>query len=433
MIFAFALTLPLVACKKEDDNQNNNEGPVYSETTPSFSANSNLNATGNTHYFPYVFASTSDPMVLWSEKDGTDTKVRGVKLSGTAASGSTIDALTDLGIQNSGESTNHAIAFDESTSKYLAVVMHNETSDFGMRAKLFTSTDQSEVLFDVEGPYQYAPTANRPAIASNNNGIFGLVYHTNSGFYSDSKIAFKTINASTGEVSPAAASESITGIEISGVQCQFPDIAWNASANVFGIVYHTGVTSSSKVMFTSVDVNGNVVTAPTAIYSNATTGQFPKIKEDGSGFAVMWQEFGAVKFGEDTELTGVPHIMFKRITATGGDVAVTGDANIVDTEKNTVIMSNPYLAEAYIHFDLVVKTAGSEYGLVWATQNAPYQIQFAKALYSGNEVTTTAPVDLSVSTEQSDKPTIDFAAGQYVITYVGHNGSKSETRIVAGN
>jgi hypothetical protein len=426
----------LTSCKKdEEESENaNGEGPVYSEVNNTFSSNATLMSSGNTQYFPILRGNTADPMVFWSEKDSNVPKVRGVKLSGNAASGSTIDVDIEVGVNNSGESTNQAVAYDPSSGKYLSVHMHNETGEFGMVGKLFTSADQSATQFSIDGPFVYTnDSPNHPEVAVSSNGVFGIVYTTNTGFFTSSKIAFKAVNANTGVVSPAVVADTQNGIELTDVQSASADIAWNSSANVFGIVYHSGTTTNAKIMFVSVNESGTIVTAPKEIHNIGNTVDYPKIKEDGDGFAVIWQDYSKVNFEGETELSGTPAIRLNRISATGDVKAISGDANLVNTTNKSVLMSNPYLAAAYIHFDFTVAAPNSKYGIVWATQDAPYQIQFAEATFTGDAVLTSEPVNVSVSTENSDTPSVNYINGKYVITYSGHTGVSYTNRIVVQN
>ena len=429
-------TIGFTGCKKEDeeDENANGDGPVYSEVDNTFSSNTTLLSTGNTQYFPILRENTADPMVFWSEKDNNVPKIRGVKLSGNAASGSTIDIDTEVGANNSGESTNQSVTYDPFSGKYLSVHMHNETGEFGMVGKLFTSSDQTQPQFAIDGPFVYTnDSPNHPEVAVSSNGVFGVVFTTNTGFFTSSKIAFKAINASTGVVTPAPVADIQNGIELTDVQSSSADIAWNSQAGVFGIVYHSGTTTNSKIMFVSVNESGSIVTAPTEIHNIGNTVDFPLIKEDGDGFAVIWQDYSKVNFEGETELSGTPGIRLNRISATGAVKGMSGDVNLVNTTNKSVLMSNPYLAAAYIHFDFTVSTSNSKYGVVWATQDAPYQIQFAEATFTGDVVVTSKPVNVSVSTENSDTPTINYINGKYVITYAGHTGVSYTNRIVVQN
>lgn len=424
------------ACKKEEnENENNNgEGPKYADVQPSFSTNATLKSSGNTQYFPILRGNTADPMVFWSEKDNNIPKIKGVKLSGNAASGSIIDVDVEIGANNSGESTNQSVAYDPTTGKYLSVHMYNQTGQFGMVGKLFTSTDQTQAQFPIDGPFVYTnDSPNHPEIAVSSNGVFGVVFTTNTGFFTSSKIAFKAVNASNATVIPAPVADTQNGIELTDVQSSSADIAWNSQAGVFGIVYHSGTTTNSKIMYVSVNETGTIVTAPTEIHNIGNTVDFPKIKEDGDGFAVICQDYSKVNFEGETELSGTPAIILKRISASGVVKEMSGDVNLVNTINKSVLMSNPYLAAAYIHFDFTVSASNSKYGVVWATQDAPYQIQFAEATFTGDVVVTSEPVNVSVSTENSDTPTVNYINGKYVITYAGHTGVSYTNRIVVQN
>ena len=109
-------------CKKDEEEENSNgEGPTYYEVDNTFSSNVTLSSTGNTQYFPILRGDNADPMVFWSEKDNNIPKVRGVKLLGNTASGGTIDVDVEVGVNNSGESTNQSVTYDPVSGKYLSI------------------------------------------------------------------------------------------------------------------------------------------------------------------------------------------------------------------------------------------------------------------------------------------------------------------------
>ncbi len=437
-IFASAI-LVLSACKKDKEDTTETDDPVVGDANiaaPSFSSSYTVGAASGSQYYPFIFSNASFKALVWGE----NTTPRTIKMleldQNYQAVGNASNVVDDCGNINDADSYNQTIAYDPTSTLLLSVYAHSENNtstaqkDFSLKGKLYNPLNLTNSSFYIEGPFDYAnERPNRPSVATNGQAQFAVVYHSDEGFSNNSVIKLKLVDAA-GNVTPADSSGTQTGFVLSNTGAQFAKVAFNSNQNLYGVVYTKGTGTAKTVYFLTFDGNGTVITQEKKIINTGSTAEFPIIKEDGDGFVIAWRDYRFIKIGENTGVTGMPSIRIARISSTGTLINANGATDIFSSTDQSLLVSNPYENGAYLHFDLVVVAAGQKYGLVWATQDAPYEIQFSEVQISGTNIAASIPKTLSASGVQSDKPTIAYANGKYIIAYQGHTGTSYENRLV---
>ena len=425
---------------KKDDGSCTYATPTIGDesiASPTFTTNALL-ASSKSQEFPQLVLSGSNSGVLWAESPSPcELKFVGLT-SSYAADGAAGTAVDNTGTISSATDVDANLVYSSSASKYMTAYVHAQSSDYGLKGKVFTPSDMTEGVFDIEGPFNYANERPRyPKMDANGSGTIGVVYHSSSGTSTPSSILFKTVDVSGSSpvVSPAAESTQ-TGIELSvgDSDALFPDIAWNTSAGVFGVVYMVGSGNGRSIKFVTVDASGTIVTsAKTLIPADGLEVQQPRIVADGSGFAITWRDFRKVQIGNAEPITGIPAIRFARCDANGNLTSASGATDIFDASDNSLLISNPYMNEVSLYHDLVVKTPGSVYGLIWATQTSPYEVYFSEVRVSGSTVSASVESKISGSAS-SDRVGIASDGSKYIITYTAaKSGSGYETILGQSN
>ena len=182
------------------------------------------------------------------------------------------------------------------------------------------------------------------------------------------------------------------------------------------------------------DASGTIVTsAKTLIPADGLEVQQPRIVADGSGFAITWRDFRKVQIGNAEPVTGVPAIRFARCDASGNITSASEATDLFDAVDNSLLISNPYMNEVSIYHDLVVKTPGSSYGPIWATQTSPYEVYFSEVQISGNSVAASVQSKVSGSAS-SDRVGIASNGSKYIVTCTAtKSGSGYETILGQSN
>ena len=406
--------------------------------------NNVLLSTSANQEFPKLIMNGPTKSVVWGEGNGP------VSLHHTNLNGSFLGMydsviVTETGNQNTQPlHADFTTEFDASTNNYLTVYKHNyyqgANRDFSLKAVLYNNINNTSTPFYIEGPFQYSSEAPGGGfgtnIASNDNGVFCVAYHSSLTNSSTSKVKIKLVDASTGVVSPAASAGAQTGIELTGTGVTNPpSIAWNETAGVFGITYTTGSGNARKIKFVSVDVNGNIVTAAKDLIADASIEtQYPRIYADGANFVMVWRDFRTFQIQPFPPVNGTPAIRIAQITPTGDLIDLSGTAELFEENDESLILSNPYQNEIGLHFDLVVITPGQEYAITWTTQTSPQITQLSYVKVTGSTIESTIPLTVNQSGLNSDAPTIgyDNATSKVIIAYTEHNGSDYENRIITG-
>lgn len=404
-------------------------------------SNSALMYTGKNQYHPKVFYQNGAHSVVWGQGTSGEVGLFRTDLNSSYAASGGMDTVVGFtGNQMTDPTTlNHVMTFDSIAGKYLSVY---ETADkptvinyeFTMKAKLYSDTDQSGSEIIIEGPFDYTTDMpHRASVAVSSNSKFCVAYHSDGGSSTNSVIRVKIIDAATGTVTPTATANSQNGYAVTFPGAQYPDVAWNESAGVFGIVYTIGSGNNQKIKFVSVDETGTVVTAEKdVINDNSISVEFPKIIADGNSFIIAWRDYRSYQLPGETGLSGIPQTRVASLDAQGNVNTLTGDALFFDSNDNSLLISNPYLTGTYLYIDLVVAEAGSKYGVVWATQDSPQEIRFAEVHLNGTTIGATVPVSVNENGVQSNVPTIAYNNGDYIITHQGYTGTGYENRIAVG-
>ena len=171
------------------------------------------------------------------------------------------------------------------------------------------------------------------------------------------------------------------------------------------------------------------------IADNSMLSTQPRIEADGAGFVIVWTDYRNFQIPNETLQSGKPMSRIAQLTATGDLIANTGTAPFFDAADNSLILSNPYEYEVYsLRQELVVVTPGEKYGVIFTSQNAPYETYVVEAQVSGGVMNAMVPVLVSDPTLTTDQPSIAYDAtnSKYVVGFQQYTGSSYEGRISAG-
>lgn len=398
---------------------------------------------GNTsQYKPMVFTENGEKSVIWTQGVSGNVGIFHTALNSNYI-GTQVDTVVSFtGILNSdGDGLSLRGDYNANADKFCAIYRfaHNitpVTKDFSLKGKVFSSSDFSSSEFVIEGPMDYA--SDLPAaweIAKGPNNTFGVVYMSDGGNSTNSQILFKTIDATTGVVTPAPTANSQTGTVISVFGAGEPHVAWNDQEKVWGITYIWGTGKNTKIAFVALDVNGSILTTDKdVINDNTILSTEPIIKADGDGFVLIFKDFRSFQIpGEPSAGSGTPSSRICQLTKTGDLVANSGTSPFYDLADHTMIISNPYQYGIYMYQDLEVVTPRQKYGVSWVTQDAPYRVYFTEVQVSSTGVMNSMiPVAVDDATLTSDQVSMSYDNGKYVITHMEYNGMKYKNRITVG-
>ncbi len=398
---------------------------------------------GNTsQYKPMVFCEDGERSVVWTQGVSGDVGIFHTALN-TNYIGTQVDTVVaNTGILNSdGDGLSLRGDYNANADKFCAIYRFADNinvaqKDFSLKGKVFSSSDFSSSEFVVEGPMDYAndlPAAWEMAAGPNNT--FGVVYMSDGGNSTNSQILFKTIDASTGTVTPAPTANAQTGTVISVYGAREPHIAWNEQEQVWGITYIWGTGNNTKIVFVALDASGSLLTTDKdVIADNTILSTDPMIKADGDGFVLIFKDFRPFQIpGEPSAGSGMPCSRICQLTKTGDVIANSGTAPFYDSNDNTMILSNPYEYGVYIYQDMEVVTPREKYGVTWVTQDAPYRVYFTEAQVSTTgEMNSMVPVAVDDATLTSDQVTMAYDNGKYVIAHMEYNSIKYKNRITVG-
>lgn len=398
---------------------------------------------GNTsQYWPQVFSEDGEKSVIWTQGVSGDVGVFHTALNANYI-GSQIDTVVSFtGILNSdGDGTNLRTAYNTNANKFCAIYRFADnlsvvTKDFSLKGKTFSSSDFSDTELLIEGPMDYAndlPAAWEMAAGPNNT--FGFVYMSDGANSTNSQILFKTVDAVTGVVSPASAANSLTGTVVSNFGAREPHVAWNDQEQVWGITYIWGTGNNTKIVFVALDASGSLLTPDKdVINDNTILSTDPIIKADGAGFVLVWKDFRDFQIpGEPSAGSGMPCSRICQLTKTGDQVTNNGTSPFFDSNDNSLILSNPYQYGVYLFQDIEVVTPGEKYGVTWVTQDAPYRVYFTEVHVSTTgEMKAMIPVAIDDATLTSDKVSMAYENGKYIISHMEYNSIKYKNRIAVG-
>ncbi|MFT5600810.1 MAG: hypothetical protein ACI9N1_001046 [Flavobacteriales bacterium] len=398
---------------------------------------------GNTsQYWPQVFSENGEKSVIWTQGVSGDVGVFHTALNSNYI-GSQIDTVVAFtGILNSdGDGTDLRTAYNANADKFCAIYRFADnlsvvTKDFSLKAKTFSSTDFTDAELVVEGPMDYAndlPAAWEMAAGPNNT--FGMVYMSDGASSTNSQILFKTIDGATGVVTPASATNMLTGTVVSNFGAREPSVAWNEQEQVWGITYIWGTGNSTKIVFVALDASGSLlIPDKDVINDNTVLSTDPIIKTDGDGFVLVWKDFRDFQIpGNPSAGSGMPSSRLCQLTKTGDQVTNSGTSPFFDSNDNSLIVSNPYQYGVYLFQDVEVVTPGEKYGVTWVTQDAPYAVYFAEVQVSNTgAMNSTIPVAIDDATFTSDKVSMAYENGKYIISHMEYNSLKYKNRIAVG-
>lgn len=423
------------ACKKEEPTPEDQttedpttedpaeENPVVGDETLvpiNFSSPSPLASSMNNYEYPSVFNGG----VLWASSPNP-TSVRCVEVDGgLSAVGNDYEVVSSTGTQSGPNDIDVKAIKESQTGSIITAFNYAQSGEYGMKFKEFTHADQSIAEAYLEGPFLYANERPRyPEMAGDGNGTIGVVYHSSSGTSTPSSIRFKTIDVSGGgTVSPAASTTQQTGTVISGGDSDalFPQVAWNANQNAYGVVYMVGSGNNRSIRFTKVDASGSVLVGPVTVTSGAGfETQNPRIASDGNNFAITWRDFRTIQIGAAEPVQGVPSIRLAIVDGNGTTQSLGGAADIYDATDNSLLLTNPYQIEAGMYHEVVVKSPGQKYGVVSATQTSPYQLYFVEVNNDGATLEGTVQSNISNSSLSEDRLDLRVSNGEYQLVLTG--------------
>lgn len=410
--------------------------------TYNFTSNS-LPQGGNTsQYQPLVFCEDGERSVIWTQGTSGDVGVFHTALNSNYISNNVIDTVVSYtGILNSdGDGLSLRADYNANAGKFGVVYRFADNittvqKDFSLKAKSFSSSDFSASELVLEGPFDYSnelPFAWE--IAAGPNNTFGVVYMSDGGNSTNSVIRFKTFDANTGIVSPAASAGSQTGTSISAYGAKDPSIAWNEQEQVWGITYVWGTGNNTKIVYVALDASGSILTPDKDLVSdNSYTSQDPTIKADGDGFALVWRDFRSFQIPGQTSTSGMPATRICQLSKTGDVISNTGTSPYFDNNDNSLILANPYSYGTYIYHDFAVVADRETYGVTWITQDAPYAVYFTEAqVSSAGEMNAMIPVQLDDVTLTSNQASVAYESGKYIVCHMQHNSQKYKNRIAVG-
>jgi hypothetical protein len=80
-----------------------------------------------------------------------------------------------------------------------------------------------------------------------------------------------------------------------------------------------------------------------------------------------------------------------------------------------------------------VVTPGEKYGVTWVTQDAPYAVYFTEVHVSNTGVMNSmVPVQIDDVSNTSDKVSMAYENGKYIISHMEYNSIKYKNRIAVG-
>jgi hypothetical protein len=254
-----------------------------------------------------------------------------------------------------------------------------------------------------------------PAVASDGTD-FGLTYATSPAASSPSHIIFQKILADG------------TGgdeVEVSSADFAFnPSISWNSEKSIYGLSWQKADSASDmpEVYFASVDKNGAVVTTAVRVTADDGAGsKEPVIVAKAGGFGIAFRDFREVKLGEASPVEGMPHIRLCEIDDKGKMTDVTND-DVVDASDEYMI-SSPYEEEA-AHATLTLQ--GTEWGLAWGAQSAPFVIYFSQVKTAATGMTHARKQIISVTESRALSPSIASAADDdFFVVWMDERGEKA--------
>jgi hypothetical protein len=389
---------------------------------------------GANQEFPKLVKQDTTYAVSWVQS-GSPIKVLKVELDTitsnlrTAISG-TGNVITNVGALNSSSTVDQTFAVLPNGLR-LQVYVRAQNNQYALMGNVYYKNVLVSNDFRIEGLFTTANARPRyPQITTDGISKFFVVYHSSSGTASPSVIRMKVIDVSNVVVpivsapaviiNPAPSNVSQNGFVISDPSendALFPKVVYSRVNNELGIVYQTGSANSSVVRFATVDTNGVVKHAAVNVNDLGYQADFPAIALDGNDYAIIWRDFRSLNVAGQN-LTGTPAIRFCKMTSNCTPVNLTNtNSEIYSVTDKSLLVSNPYQFEASMYSDLTVKQAGQKYGVTWATQSAPYEVQFSEVLITGSNVSASIFTKVHSDTENNDRPSIATVNNKYVIAY----------------
>jgi hypothetical protein len=399
-------------------------------------------AYGANQEFPKLVKQDTTYAVSWVQS-GTPIKVLKVELDTItsnirASISGTGNVITNVGALNSSSTVDQTFAVLPNGLR-LQVYVRAQNNQYALMGNVYYKNVLVSNDFRIEGLFTTANARPRyPQITTDGISKFFVVYHSSSGTASPSVIRMKVIDVSNVVVpivttpaviiNPAASSVSQNGFVISDPlenDALFPKVAYSKVNNELGLVYQTGSANSSVVRFATIDTNGVVKHSAVNVNDLGYQADFPSIVDDGADYAIIWRDYRTLNVSGQN-LTGTPAIRFCKMTSNCTPVNLTNtNSEIYSATDKSLLISNPYQYEASMYSDLVVKQAGQKYGITWATQSAPYEVQFSEVLISGNNVDASIFTKVHADANNNDRPSIANVNNKYVIAYSSYLPSPS--------
>ncbi len=392
---------------------------------------------GTNQEFPKLVKQDTTYALSWVQS-GSPIKVLKVELDSitnnvnTAISG-TGNVITNVGALNSSGTVDQTFAVLPNGLR-LQVYVRAQNNQYALMGNVYYKNVLISSDFRIEGFFTTANSRPRyPQITTDGNNKFFVVYHSSSGTATPSVIRMKIIDVSNVVVpivsapnviiTPAPSAVAQNGFIISDPlenDALFPKAVYSPTNNELGLVYQIGSANSSVIRFATIDTSGVVKHSAVNVNDLGFQADFPSIALDGSDYAITWRDFRTLNVNGQN-LTGKPAIRFCKMTTNGTSVnLVNSNSDIFSSTDKSLLISNPYQFEASMYSDLVVKQTGNKYGVTWATQSAPYEVQFSEVVIAGANVEASIFTKVHSDINNNDRPSIAVANNKYVIAYTSY-------------
>ncbi len=398
----------------------------------------------NNQEYPKLVLQDTVYGVTWSQ-DGSPGTVKKMNINGltNAVIPGVVSTISNVGSLNSGGEEQQSWAALANGTR-LQVYVKAAAGSYGLVGKLYMGNDVSPAEFYIEGPFASAnQRPGYPQVIAGAGTNFYVVYQSNPAASTPSFVRVKEVNASnvaTPVVTPAASTAAQNGTVLSDVlenNAMFPKITYNETNDEFGVVYHLNAGGSSSVRFLTLDNVGALQTGPFTMNASGFQADFANICAQDSHYGIIFRDFRTLNLDGQT-LTGKPAIRFKKVTSNGAIFPVSNiSVGVYDGSDNTLLISNPYAgAEASIYSN-IVSSGTNQFGICWATQATPYEIQFAEVFFQPTGggpgslyVESSVFTKVNANADNANRTSMIYN-GKYVLAYSRRNEtiSKWQTEI----
>ncbi|MCC6369999.1 MAG: T9SS type A sorting domain-containing protein [Bacteroidia bacterium] len=401
--------------------------------------------------FPEILKKDTTYFITWAQNGAPVTVRKSEMDSVTNTTAGSNPVVTSTGGLNTLNGVDQAFAILPNGLR-LQVYVNTQNNQHGLYGIVYYKNVIVNNVFKIEGQFTSATSRPRaPQVTSDGVSKFFVAYHSgSSSTTTPSVIRLKIVDVSgvaipvlanplPVTVTPTSTTTVQNGFVISDVaetQAYHPKIAYSAANNEIAVVYQSGSGSSSVIRFATVNTNGSIKLNPVTINDLGAQADYPNIVTDGSNYAVTWRDFRNLNVNSQT-LNNKGAIRFTKLSTSGVALALThSNSALFSGNDKSLLVSNPYQAEAGMYSDIVLKTSNQTYGIVWSTQSNTASVYFCEAFLNGTAVNSSIPTMAHAADGyNNDKPSIACVHKKYVIAYTGYDAvySYSVTKLAVEN